>query len=76
MSNLAVQYDFFEDRKDSEITALRKEMNSVKNSADKVRRALFAKNAELTKRMLDLEYRLEVIEKGLCYGIEHTSKQS
>ncbi len=66
MSNLAVQYDFFQSKEESEISALRKQMAEVKASADKVRRGLFAKNSELTKRLIDLEYRLEAIERGLC----------
>lgn len=66
MTNLAIQYDFFESKEESEISSLRKSVSNIKDSSDKVRRALFAKNGDLTKRMLDLEYRLEAIERGLC----------
>jgi hypothetical protein len=66
MTNLAIQYDFFEDPRDSEISVLRKQMTEVKSSSDKVRKAMFARNGELTKRMLELEYRLEAIERGIC----------
>ncbi len=68
MPELAIQYDFFESKQDSEIAALRKQITEIKTSSDKVRRGLFAKNSDLTKRMLDLEYRLENIERGLCLG--------
>lgn len=65
---VAIQLDFWETPEESEIAALRREMTSLKASTEKVRRGLFARNAELTKRILELEYRLENIEKGLCYG--------
>lgn len=66
MSGLAIQYDFFEDPRDSEISALRKQVTEVKASSDKVRKAMFARNGELTKRILEVEYRLEAIERGIC----------
>lgn len=66
MPELAIQYDFFETKQDSEIASLRKQMTEVKDSSNKVRKAMFARNGELTKRMLELEYRLENIERGLC----------
>jgi len=64
----AIQLDFWKSKEECEMDSLRLEMASVKASTDKIRRALFARNGELTKRMLELETRLEAIEKGLCYG--------
>lgn len=66
MPGLAIQYDFWETVEQSEIASLRKQMTEVKDSSNKVRKAMFARNGELTKRMLELEYRLENIERGLC----------
>lgn len=68
-SSLAVQYDFFESQQESEIVALRKELAAVKLSSDKVRKAMFSRNGELTKRMLELEDRLNHIERGLCQNV-------
>lgn len=65
---VAIQLDLFKLPIESEMDALRMEMASVRASTEKVRRAIFARNGELTKRMLDLESRLEHIERGLCYG--------
>ncbi len=64
--SVVVQYDFWKSQEESEMDALRHEMAAVKASSEKVRRALFARNGELTKRMLDLEYRLEVLERNIC----------
>jgi hypothetical protein len=64
----AIQMDFFKSPIESEMDALRLEMHAVKTSADKVRKSLYARNGELTKRMLELEDRLNNIERGLCYG--------
>lgn len=66
---IAVQYDFFQSREQSEIAALRKEMNKVKTSADNVRKALFARNNELQKKSLELEERLKIIERNICVGV-------
>lgn len=42
--------------------------NATHASADKVRRALFARNNELQKRVDELEERLKIIEKNICKG--------
>lgn len=68
MNSIAVQYDFFEDPRDSEISALRKKLHDVEASGNKVRRALFAKDAEKTKILLDLQERLSILESGICKG--------
>jgi len=62
----AIQLDLFKSSEECEIDALRREMASVKLSSEKVRKALFARNGELVKRVLELEDRLSVIERGLC----------
>jgi len=64
----AIQLDLFKSLEQCEIDHLRLEMIAVKQSSDKVRRGLFAKNGELTKRILELEDRIQHIERGLCYG--------
>lgn len=58
-----LQLDFFE-KEDSEV--LRGELQKVKESNDKVRKSLFAKHGELARNYLELQARLEIIEKNLC----------
>jgi|GEM_PF-1152650 len=64
-----VQYDFFLTPQESETEMLIREVDGIKYSTSKVRRALFARNGELQRKMLELEERLAVIERGLCRGI-------
>ena len=64
----AIQLDLFKTFEQSQIDSLRLEMHTVKQSSEKVRKGLYARNGELTKRMLELEDRLNHIERGLCYA--------
>ena len=64
----AIQLDFWKSPEDCEMDALRREMASVKASSEKVRKKLFGENGRLTKRIMDLESKMEAIERGLCYG--------
>ncbi len=70
---LHYQLDLFADlgksKEQIELDALRADCLSTKQSADKVRKSLFAKNGELTKRMTELEERLIHIERGICQQI-------
>ena len=59
------QLDFFEQ---PEISIVKARIEEVKESNDKVRKKLFAENGELKKRILELESRMEVIERNLCRG--------
>lgn len=65
MSNI-VQYDLFQTKEECEMSALRTQMTAVKLSGDKVRKAVFGRTSELTKRVLELEERLQIIERGIC----------
>lgn len=47
---------------------LRYEIEKLKASNDKMRKALFAKHGELAKNYLDLLHRLEIIERHICKG--------
>lgn len=62
------QLDFWETPEQSEIASLRERIDAVKLSNDKVRRAMFGRHGDLTKRMLDLEERFNIIERALCRG--------
>jgi hypothetical protein len=62
---LAIQYDLFEERP-SEVDELRMQVRAYKESSDRVRKGIFAKHGDLVKRMMDLEGRMQVIEKNIC----------
>jgi hypothetical protein len=63
-----IQYDFFKSREESELECLKKEFAKVKESAEKVRKKLFAENSALKKKILEHDERIEVMERGLCRG--------
>ena len=75
---MTIQLSFFESYEEqiqTENRFLKSEMKRVAEKSekthamsDKVRKKLFAENSELKKRMSELEYRLEAIERGLCYA--------
>lgn len=66
--NHELQFDFFLSEDESEVDRLIRMTEEIKDSTGKVRRKLFGENAQLKKRVLDLEERLLAIERGLCYG--------
>ena len=64
-----VQYDFWLTKEESETEMLVREMDGVKVSVTKIRKALFSRNGQLQKKMLELEERLAIIERGICRGV-------
>lgn len=58
-----IQLEMFED---DEIVTIRHQVNSVKSSVDKQRKALFARNGELQKQYNDLVSRMEILERNIC----------
>jgi hypothetical protein len=52
----------------TELAMLRREIESVDLSSNKVRKALFARHGELAKMYMDLHNRLEIIEANICKG--------
>lgn len=61
-----IQLDFFQSYEESEIECLKKQINEISLSTNKVRKSLFAKNAELNKKVMDLESRFYILEKNIC----------
>lgn len=53
---------------DKELQDVRNKADKTKESADKVRRGMFARHNVLDKRMNELETRLSILEKNLCQG--------
>jgi hypothetical protein len=60
-----VQLDFFEE---TDLSIVKARMDKVEDSANKVRKSLFAKNGELTKKINELEERLSLLERNICHG--------
>lgn len=59
-----IQLDFFQEH--DEVSVLKNELEKVRASSEKVRKALFARHGELAKNYLDLLQRLEVLERNIC----------
>ncbi len=64
---MAYQLNFFEEEK-TDLEYLRDDVKEVKESNDKVRKSMFARHAELAKKYLELNDRLQIIEKNICNG--------
>jgi hypothetical protein len=62
----AIQLDFLRSAEECEIIELRRQIAAIHESTGKVRRGIFAKHGELMKRQMELEGRLQHIERGLC----------
>jgi hypothetical protein len=63
-----LQYDFFLDENETEVDRLIRMTEEIKTSTSAVRRKLFADQAPLKKKMLDLEQRLQILESAICKG--------
>jgi hypothetical protein len=63
---MAVQLDFFCEKTESQI--LQEEIEALKKSQDKLRKALFARHGELAKKYLEINDRLEILEMNICRG--------
>ena len=62
-----LQLDLFMTEEESEVERLLRIVEEIKTSTGAVRRKLFSENGSLKKRVLDLENRLEILERGICY---------
>lgn len=65
---MTLQLDLFRTHEECELIELRKQIEALKNSQDKVRKKLFAENGKLRGGFEDLSNRLEIIEKAICKG--------
>lgn len=59
-----IQLEFFDDSE----TIMLREIKTIKESTDKVRKGMFARHNELAKMYMDLLNRVEAIERGICHG--------
>lgn len=54
---------------DSEQTGqLRRELAEVKASSDRVRKALFARNNEISRDLEALKYDMDILKRSICRG--------
>ncbi len=60
-----IQLHFFPE---DEVASLRMEVLKNKETTDKMRKALFARHGELNKKNMDIEQRLEILERYICQG--------
>jgi len=58
-----IQLDFFQS---DETLILKDKVRQLKESQDKQRKALFARNGELQKKYDDLLIRMEILERYIC----------
>lgn len=65
----AIQLNFLMTEEECEMAALRKDVENLRKSSDKVRKGTYALINELNKECIDLKIRLEIIEKNICKGI-------
>jgi hypothetical protein len=65
--NAVIQFDLFEAIPTKE-EMMQADIKAIAISSDKVSKKLFSENSALKKRMLEIEYRLEVIERNICHG--------
>lgn len=66
----AIQLDFFQTKEEAEIAEIRRLLEQVRQSSDKVRRGTYARLNELAKENLDLKLRLEILERNICKGVK------
>jgi len=63
---MSIQLDFF--REFSEVEILEERVKALEKSLDKQRKALFARNGELAKAYIQLNERLDILERNICKG--------
>lgn len=67
---IPIQLDFFKTQEECENQEIRRIVIEIKESSNKVRRKLFSENGELKKKVSDLEYRLQILERNICNETE------
>lgn len=72
---MAAQLEFFYQER-TELDDIKEEVKDVKQSNDKVRKSLFARHGELTRKYMELHERMQIIERNICRGETNMSLQS
>lgn len=63
-----IQLDLFQTEEECEMIQLRKSINEIHKTTEKVRKKLFAENGANKKIIEELRERLEIIERNICKG--------
>jgi len=63
---IELQFDLFRSAEETELDTLRKTIEDIKKSSDKVRKGTYARLNEVAKECQELKSRLEIIEKHIC----------
>lgn len=63
---IACQYNIFESREQTEYRSMCEHIDRLEESLNKVRKGQFAKIGANTKKIVELEERINIIEVGLC----------
>lgn len=64
---MVCQLDFFTEQK-TEVDCLREDVKDFKESNDKVRKSMFASHGELKRKYIDLNDRMQILERYICTG--------
>lgn len=62
---MLIQLDLFDTKTESDI--LREELKAMQDSNEKLRKSLYSRHTSQVKKILDLEERLALIERHICY---------
>lgn len=65
---MSIQLDLFLQEK-TVVDCIQEDLKTVKTTTDKVRKSMFASHAELKKKYIDLNERMNIIERNICRGI-------
>lgn len=60
-----IQYDLF-DEPGNEYDAIKRSVDEVKFSCEKTRKGMFVRHNELSRLYVELNHRLDIIEKNIC----------
>lgn len=64
--SLAIQYNIFETRQQSEERAMMEHLAKLEESLNRQRKSQFAKIGEQNKRIMSLEEKMDILERNLC----------
>ena len=64
---IAIQLDFLQTDEQSELEALKNELDFTYKRLESVRKGMYARLNEQSKDMEDLKNRLNIIEKNICH---------
>jgi hypothetical protein len=72
---MAAQLEFFYQER-TELDDIKEEVKDVKQSNDKVRKSMFARHGELARKYMELNERMQIIERNICRSETNMSLQS